>query len=143
MVPQQTPVRVPPQPPAQQTPVLIPPQPPAQQTQILIPPTFTPRPQRADIPSMAIGSTLAAGSGSTPHQLVVHQPAAQTSATSGDHVGPQVYNLEFIEPGIQNHKVEVYRSKDVQERIYQDTIPLDAGGFHLKVIGIRNPSYSH
>ena len=163
MVPQQTPVLVPPQPPAQkvptptpiveppkvlppqQIPVLVPPQPPAQQTTVIshLPPTFTPRPQRVDIPAMAIGGTHATGSGSSSHQLVVHQPPTQTSITSGDHAGSQVYNLEFIEPGIQNHKVEVYRSKDLQERIYQDTIPLDAGGFHLRVIGMRNPSYSH
>lgn len=76
-------------------------------------------------------------------QLAVHQPPSTRPVTSGDHAGTSDYNLEFIEPGIQNHKVEVYRSKDMQERIYGDTIPMDAGGFHLRVVGIRNPDYSH
>jgi hypothetical protein len=108
-------------------------------------PIYTPRPQRPNIPVIAVGN------GQTPqdprpptHEVVVHQPQMPPSVTSGDPVpSGRPYTLEVIEPGIQNHKVEVYRSKDAQERIYQDTIPLDAGGFHLKVMGIRNPGYSH
>jgi hypothetical protein len=76
------------------------------------------------------------------HQLTVHEPQRPTPVTSGHYEGPQGYNFEFIEPGIQNHKVEVYRGKDAQERIYRDTIPLDASGFNLTVLGIRNPSYT-
>jgi hypothetical protein len=76
------------------------------------------------------------------HQLTVHEPHLPTPVTSGHYEGPQGYNFEFIEPGIQNHKVEVYRGKDAQERIYRDTIPLDASGFNLTVLGIRNPSYT-
>lgn len=56
---------------------------------------------------------------------------------------PHNYTLESIEPGIQNCRVEVYRGKDAQEQVCRDVIPLDAGGFHLAVIGIRNPDYSH
>jgi hypothetical protein len=61
----------------------------------------------------------------------MHEPPAQKRATSGHHANPAAeYNLEFIEPGIQDHKVEVYRSKDAQETVYNDTIPQDHGGFH-------------
>jgi len=37
----------------------------------------------------------------------------------------------------------VYRSKDAQQTVYNDTIPQDHGDFHLVVVGIRNPDYSH
>jgi hypothetical protein len=84
------------------------------------------------------------GSSQATHQLVDHEPPAQKPVTSGHHANPAAeYNLEFIEPGIQNHKVEVYRSKDAQETVYNDTIPQDHGDFHLVVVGIRNPDYSH
>ncbi len=77
------------------------------------------------------------------HVLDVHRPPSVRPVTSGDYVGEHPYSLELIEPGIQGHTVEVYRSKDVREVTYQDINPLDAGGFHLRVIGIRNPEYSH
>ena len=78
------------------------------------------------------------------HHLVVHEPPAQKPVTSGHHANPAAeYNLEFIEPGIQNHKVEVYRSKDAQQTVYNDTIPQDHGDFHLVVVGTRNPDYIH
>lgn len=41
------------------------------------------------------------------HVLVIHQPPAQKPTTSGHYSGDEPYSLEFIEPGIQNHKVEV------------------------------------
>jgi hypothetical protein len=81
------------------------------------------------------------GGKSPTHVLVVHEPPRERPVTSGDHAGPHPYSLEFIEPGIQNHKVEVYRSKDAQQVTYRDINPQDAGGFHLKVIGTRNPEY--
>lgn len=77
------------------------------------------------------------------HQLVVHAPPERKPLTSGPHTSGQEHHLEFIEPGIQNHKVEVYRSNGARQAIYKDTDPLDAGGFHLTVIGIRNSDYSH
>ena len=84
------------------------------------------------------------GASAATHQLVVHEPPAQKPVTSGHHANPAAeYNLEFIEPGIQNHKVEVYRSKDARETVYNDTIPQDHGDFHLVVVGIRNPDYIH
>lgn len=149
--PTQVAVAVPPHVPPPQTPTHITQQPPPQQTPsqstVAIPPK--PRPQRADIPAILVQAPSSAGNGKTPvqtgsatHQLAVHDPQRQLPVTSGQHDGRSPYSLEFIEPGIQNHKVEVYRSKDVQERLYRDTIPLDAGGFHLIVLGIRNPAYS-
>jgi len=48
---------------------------------------------------------------------------------------------EVVEPGIQNHRVEVYRSNDAREVAYKDVIPMDKTGFHLTVIGSRPPSY--
>ena len=84
------------------------------------------------------------GASAATHQLVVHEPPAQKPVASGHHANPAAeYNLEFIEPGIQNHKVEVYRSKDAQQAVYNDTIPQDHGDFHLVVVGIRNPDYIH
>ena len=77
------------------------------------------------------------------HVLEVHTPPQERPVTAGHHPDHIPYSLEFIEPGIQNHKVEVYRSKDVRQVTYQDINPLDAGGFHLRVIGIRKPEYSH
>ena len=75
--------------------------------------------------------------------LIVHNPPAERPVTSGVHIGATPYSLEYIEPGIQNHKVEVYRSKDVRQVTYQDANAQSQGGFHLRVIGIRNPDYAH
>ncbi len=81
--------------------------------------------------------------GTGDYQLVVHAPPEQRPVTSGPLQATGAYAWEFIEPGIQNHRVEVYRSKDVKQQIYKDVIPLDGSGFHLTVIGIRRPHYSH
>lgn len=75
--------------------------------------------------------------------LIVHNPPSERPMTSGDHSGATPYSLEYIEPGIQNHKVEVYRSKDVRQVTYQDANAQSQSGFHLRVIGIRNPDYAH
>ena len=48
---------------------------------------------------------------------------------------------EVIEPGIQNRRVELYRSNDAKEVLYRDVIPMDKTGFHLTVFGVRAPSY--
>jgi hypothetical protein len=78
----------------------------------------------------------------TGHMLVTHQPlTAIPSVTSGTVVGQ--YGLEMIEPGIENHRVEVYRSGDAREATYHDNIPVDAGDFNLTVIGTRNPDYMY
>jgi hypothetical protein len=124
------------------------PQSPAQSAGSRAPAGQTPRPHNAT-PVIVQASAATQGAktpGTSPatHQLVVHEPPAQKRVTSGHHANPAAeYDLEFIEPGIQNHKVEVYRSKDARETVYNDTIPQDHGDFHLVVVGIRNPDYIH
>ena len=61
--------------------------------------------------------------------------------TSGRVVNEPAYSLEFIEPGLQNRKVKVYRTNDAAEQVYKDTIPLDKGGFQIVIVGTRNPEY--
>jgi len=51
-------------------------------------------------------------------------------------------SLEIIELVIQNHKVEANRNRDVEQSIYNDAIPLDAGGFGHVTIRIRYRGYS-
>jgi hypothetical protein len=75
--------------------------------------------------------------------LVVHAPDTPRPVTSGALTADGIYSLEFIEPGLQRRTVKVYRTRDAAEMLYQDTIPLDRGGFQLIVIGTRNPSYIH
>ena len=58
-------------------------------------------------------------------------------------IGTQTYSLEFIEPGLQSRKVKVYRTRDAAELVYKDTMPLDAGGFQIIMLGTRNPEYIH
>lgn len=78
----------------------------------------------------------------TGHMLVTHQPLPAVPGVRAGTAQGQ-YGLEMIEPGIENHRVEVYRSGDVREATYHDNIPVDAGGFNLTVIGTRNPDYMH
>ena len=76
------------------------------------------------------------------HQLQLVQPLAKVPLpTTGD--AQAQYGLEMIEPGVQNHRVEVYRSHDALEQIHKDVIPMDEGDFHLTVIGTRKPDYMH
>lgn len=80
----------------------------------------------------------------SPYALLTHAPQAVRPVTSGRFDGSvSMYNLEFIEPGLQHRKVKVYRTNDAAEQIYKDTIPLDKGGFQIIVIGTRNPDYVH
>ena len=122
------------------------PQSPAQQAGSRPPAGQTPTPHNGTpvIVQTPAGIGTVKTPGTATHHLVVHEPPAQKRVTSGHHANPAAeYNLEFIEPGIQNHKVEVYRSKDAQETVYNDTIPQDHGDFHLVVVGTRNPDYIH
>ena len=67
-------------------------------------------------------------------------PDAPRPVTSGALPADGIYSLEFIEPGLQRRTVKVYRTRDAAEMLYQDTIPLDRGGFQVIVICTRNPS---
>ncbi|MFP6801293.1 MAG: hypothetical protein VCA39_19535 [Pseudomonas sp.] len=76
------------------------------------------------------------------HHLQLVQPLAKVPPPAAGGAQAQ-YGLEMIEPGVQNHRVEVYRSHDALEQIHNDVIPMDEGDFHLTVIGTRKPDYMH
>lgn len=71
------------------------------------------------------------------HYLVPTRPNIQLPHT----IGASIWLEEVVEPGIQNHRVELYRSNDAEEILYGDAIPMDKTGFHLKVFGTRPPNY--
>jgi len=77
----------------------------------------------------------------TQHVLAPHGDTSTQPVTSGRVVNEPAYSLEFIEPGLQNRKVKVYRTNDAAEQVYKDTIPLDKGGFQIVIVGTRNPEY--
>jgi hypothetical protein len=89
------------------------------------------------------GDAVLAPGSAHPNALLVHAPDIPRPVTSGALPADGVHSLEFIEPGLQRRTVKVYRTRDAAEMLYQDTIPLDRGGFQLIVIGTRNPSYIH
>jgi len=73
--------------------------------------------------------------------LAPHGDTSTQPVTSGRVVNEPAYSLEFIEPGLQNRKVKVYRTNDAAEQVYKDTIPLDKGGFQIVIVVTRNPEY--
>jgi hypothetical protein len=136
-VPQQVPIPTP-----QATPSLL--------QQSVAQPAQVPTQAHGSVPQVAgvSTSTTGGGVGLTPgvahrNALVVHAPDTPRPVTSGALTADGIYSLEFIEPGLQRRTVKVYRTRDAAEMLYQDTIPLDRGGFQLIVIGTRNPSYIH
>jgi hypothetical protein len=145
------PVAVPPI--TQRAPPLLPqpPQPQATPSQvpIAVPPITQQTPSQVPLPlqpqptSVTGLTTVLAPGNAHRNALTVHAPDTPRPATSGAHPSDGVYSFEFIEPGLQNRKVKVYRTRDAAEAIYKDTIPLDQGGFQLIVIGTRNPEYVH
>jgi hypothetical protein len=76
------------------------------------------------------------------HHLSLVQPLAKVPHSATGAAQAQ-YGLEMIEPGVQNHRVEVYRSHDALEQVHKDVIPMDEGDFNLTVIGTRRPDYMH
>ena len=50
-------------------------------------------------------------------------------------------NFEVIEPTLKNTHVDVYRGKDASKMLYKDTLPMDKKGFHLTVLGIKEPTF--
>jgi hypothetical protein len=75
------------------------------------------------------------------HHIVVVNNQKEKPITSGAHPADAAYNLEIIEPGIQNKEVAVYRSNDAREMLYKDTITMDHKGYLLIDIGTRDPDY--
>ncbi|RLQ20797.1 hypothetical protein DWB85_15470 [Seongchinamella sediminis] len=70
----------------------------------------------------------------------VVQPQSHSAALPSGLSG-ELWSQEVIEPGIQNQRVELYRSNDAEEVLYKDVIPMDKTGFHLTVFGTRPPAY--
>ena len=84
----------------------------------------------------AVGQSSATG---TTHLLVNNQ-------TGQIRVGAQLtksdFGNEIVEPGIMNSRVTLYRSHDVNEMVFKDTIPMDVTGFHLVFAGIKEPVFA-
>ena len=49
--------------------------------------------------------------------------------------------FEEIEPTLKNIHVDVYRGKDASKMLYKDTLPMDKKGFHLTMLGIKEPTF--
>jgi outer membrane protein OmpA-like peptidoglycan-associated protein len=96
----------------------------------------------------AQGQLQAQQSGGENSVLAVNQPShLLTNNRAGKFgVGGQLlksdYGNEIVEPGIMNSRVTLYRSHDVKELTFKDTIPMDATGFHLNFVGIREPVFT-
>ncbi len=109
------------------------------------PPQANPKPAQA---TNAQGQLQAQQSGGVNPALALHQPSHLLTNNRAGHfgVGGQLsksdYGKEVVEPGIMNSRVTLYRSHDVEELVFKDTIPMDATGFHLNFVGIREPVFT-
>ena len=109
------------------------------------PPQANPKPAQG---TNAQGQLQAQQSGGVDPALALHQPShLLTNNRAGQFgVGGQLsksdYGKEVVEPGIMNSRVTLYRSHDVEELAFKDTIPMDATGFHLNFVGIREPVFT-
>jgi hypothetical protein len=76
--------------------------------------------------------------GSPSHNLsTTHQPVDFSNL----HNGSKTYIEEVVEPGIMNKDVEIYRSNDSEEAKFKDAIPMDDTGFHLIILGTKEPTF--
>ena len=109
------------------------------------PPQANPNPAQA---TNAQGQLQTQQSGGVNPALALYQPShLLTNNRAGQYgVGGQLsksdYGKEVVEPGIMNSRVALYRSHDVEELAFKDTIPMDATGFHLNFVGIREPVFT-
>ena len=109
------------------------------------PPQANPKPAQG---TNAQGQLQAQQSGGVNPALALHQPshllinnrAGQFGV--GGQLSKSDYGREVVEPGIMNSRVTLYRSHDVEELAFKDTIPMDATGFHLNFVGIREPVFT-
>jgi hypothetical protein len=101
--------------------------------------TINPRPQVVQMPgkSSPIVTGTQSSKGAT-HHILTGNPSEGLGAL---RISGAILTSEIVEPGIQNQRVELYRSNDAKEVLYQDVIPMDKTGFHLTVIGTRPPIY--
>jgi hypothetical protein len=72
------------------------------------------------------------------HHILTGNPGGDVGSLM---ISGAILTSEIVEPGIQNQRVELYRSNDAEEVLYGDVIPMDKTGFHLTVIGTRSPIY--
>jgi outer membrane protein OmpA-like peptidoglycan-associated protein len=111
----------------------------------LPPPQVNPNPAQA---TTAQGQLQTQQSGGVNPALALHQPShllANNRAGQfgvGGQLSKSDYGREVVEPGIMNSRVALYRSHDVEELAFKDTIPMDATGFHLNFVGIREPVFT-
>ena len=111
----------------------------------LPPPQVNPNPAQA---TTAQGQLKTQQSGGVNPALALHQPShllANNRAGQfgvGGQLSKSDYGREVVEPGIMNSRVALYRSHDVEELAFKDTIPMDATGFHLNFVGIREPLFT-
>ena len=100
-----------------------------------------PRPQVVQVPGKTsqtvTGTQISTGA---THHILTGNPGGGLGAL---RISGAILTSEIVEPGIQNQRVELYRSNDAKEVLYQDVIPMDKTGFHLTVIGIRPPNYQY
>jgi hypothetical protein len=101
--------------------------------------TINPRPQVVQMPEKSSPTVTGTQSskGAT-HHILTGNPSEGLGAL---RISGAILTSEIVEPGIQNQRVELYRSNDAKEVLYQDVIPMDKTGFHLTIIGTRPPTY--
>jgi hypothetical protein len=101
--------------------------------------TINPRPQVVQMPGKSSPTVTGTQSskGAT-HHILTGNPSEGLGAL---RISGAILTSEIVEPGIQNQRVELYRSNDAKEVLYQDVIPMDKTGFHLTIIGTRPPIY--
>ncbi len=91
-------------------------------------------------PSQPVAGTASAQVINQPTHLLTNNRAGQFAG--GRQLTKTDYGQEIVEPGIMNSRVTLYRSHDVKEVVFKDTIPMDATGFHLNFVGIREPVFT-
>ncbi len=104
----------------------------------------TPQPQRAVLPpnTQAPIVTGVQAPAQATHFIVTIPDAVTNKWHLVRDFGASFFTAEVVEPGIQNTRVELYRSDDAEELLYKDVIPMDKTGFQLTVMGTRPPDYA-
>ncbi|WP_143735578.1 hypothetical protein [Microbulbifer mangrovi] len=75
------------------------------------------------------------------YALVPSTDISTPDVTSGLYIFDSPYSLEFLEPQLDDHVVEVHRGKKTYYQRYSETTEAELGALNLIVIGIRNPDY--
>jgi outer membrane protein OmpA-like peptidoglycan-associated protein len=156
-VPQPQPIAIPPKAPVKTPPQNVYPVP----SQVVTGQGGVPQPQPAQVPAKTPPQPVTlipplAGTGTQPPlpqtNAQTPQPTVIITHVASSNLHPQVllrqqtlhsgYKFEQIEPTINNTHVDVYRGKDAAKMLYKDTLPMDKKGFHLAVLGIKEPTFT-